>query len=596
MRRAVKSLRSLGAVFAVAAMALLILSSSSEATGGARQEFTGYDEVEGLDQVIAKRWLSTLGNPELVHIDWVQGFVATLFLFGDDEQAADGFAVIESGARDIVAELLEVDPETDTFERWEDAGLELNGAQTASWRATLVNEEESMAAEIVVTLVQESTFLVMTTGFVVPAPDTSMPDDLVEWLDPEAVELSNGILTRPADEAPVSGSGDRWSGGVWGMFPSDENELPIVARLSDEVELVIYQSPAAIASATAEAEAEATRSAIVAATASAEAEAARATATAEAIAAEATATAEVRALIDNAPPGLIAYTADSNIWVMQADGSGAQQITTDGESGFNDDYANPAWSHDGTMLAFTGRLPDTYDSDILVYRDGHLTPIPGTAWCHHPVFSADNERVLYSCDPSKAYDHDHAGLVTSSKIDGTDQQLHLEFPIEEEWSPTTDWRLVGLDVRPSDGAVLVAVLDEKAPEVTVELYDAEFKLDTTVDIAGMFGPDAFGPYNARFTVDGEGIVGAMCLASCRGYQDQVSPVWATFDGETGTYPVPESGSIDVVAAAPDGVYVVMGNATWISEIVISDGSGGSQIVGEGVQPVWQPVSVEIETP
>ena len=86
--------------------------------------------------------------------------------------------------------------------------------------------------------------------------------------------------------------------------------------------------------------------------------------------------------------------SDSDIFVMNADGSGVRQFTNN----ISNDV-DPAWSSDGTRIAFSGHSPDGNNSDIYVMNaDGsgvtNLTNHPAVDT--DPVWSPDGTRIAFS--------------------------------------------------------------------------------------------------------------------------------------------------------------------------------------------------------
>ena len=119
----------------------------------------------------------------------------------------------------------------------------------------------------------------------------------------------------------------------------------------------------------------------------------------------------------------VAYVLSRNIWVINADGTGNRQLTTD--SKFNDD---PAWSPEGTRIAFSAGSPGAFDdADIFVMNaDGsgttNLTNTQSGLSETDPAWSPDGTRIAYTrstCDPGGA---GGTVCVFVMNADGTNQQ------------------------------------------------------------------------------------------------------------------------------------------------------------------------------
>jgi Tol biopolymer transport system component len=132
------------------------------------------------------------------------------------------------------------------------------------------------------------------------------------------------------------------------------------------------------------------------------------------------------------PPGMngkIAFQSsrdgDTDIWLMNGDGSGQTNLTPDDHHG-----TLPRWSPDGTQIAYEVRVTDdNYDAWVM-NADGsgktQLTNGPGIEG--GPVWSPDGTKILY-------YDGDDIWQIDS---DGSNPMLliqHTEFDCCAEWSP-----------------------------------------------------------------------------------------------------------------------------------------------------------------
>ena len=144
----------------------------------------------------------------------------------------------------------------------------------------------------------------------------------------------------------------------------------------------------------------------------------------------ATAVFNVTCAPDFRPAGVIAFAeaatvgAQSAIWVANADGSGRIRIT-DGQS-----YdTHPAWSPDGTRLAFT-RLSENGSAIYVVNADGsNLRRRTVTGQAYHPAWSPDGTKIVYT---------DENGFMYLSEADG-DWTVPEHVGFANEWSGHPAW-------------------------------------------------------------------------------------------------------------------------------------------------------------
>jgi Tol biopolymer transport system component len=113
------------------------------------------------------------------------------------------------------------------------------------------------------------------------------------------------------------------------------------------------------------------------------------------------------------PEHLGAYAGDGDIYVMNADGTGLTQLT-DGL-----DAAGPAWSPDGTGIV---SVRDQGSSLVLMNADGsdpHQVRPDGEAYPPYqsPDWSPDGARIAFQASPSRGVD---TNSVYVTNVDGTD--------------------------------------------------------------------------------------------------------------------------------------------------------------------------------
>jgi Tol biopolymer transport system component len=99
------------------------------------------------------------------------------------------------------------------------------------------------------------------------------------------------------------------------------------------------------------------------------------------------------AAVEAASQGKIAFVKDSDIWLINPDGSGATRLTRNGNSG------NPIWSRDGKRIAFAGK-----DGCIWTMKaDGsEQKPTPIKVIGEYFCWSPDGSELLFSSLRDKA--------------------------------------------------------------------------------------------------------------------------------------------------------------------------------------------------
>jgi Tol biopolymer transport system component len=151
------------------------------------------------------------------------------------------------------------------------------------------------------------------------------------------------------------------------------------------------------------------------------------------------------------------------IYIMNADGTEQTLLTGD----LDDIHDTPVWSPDSARIAFTaasGSSSDTFESRIYVMRaDGaDVTPLTtGSARCWQPIWSPDGTRIGSNC----------GGAIWVMNADGTNQ-TQLSRGWAPGWSPDGLWIAfysssyegTGISIMHPDGAGLMNLTSSAADQ------------------------------------------------------------------------------------------------------------------------------------
>jgi TolB protein len=133
---------------------------------------------------------------------------------------------------------------------------------------------------------------------------------------------------------------------------------------------------------------------------------------------------------------MIAFSRNSQIWTMRADGSDLTQVTSPPVRGMSD--LDPTWSPDGTRIAFRRDFYHAghFNSDILaVDPDGsHQENVTGTEETNEidPAWSPDGTKIAFSSSPQAWFD------IYVINPDGTGRTRITECEmrcLDPDWSP-----------------------------------------------------------------------------------------------------------------------------------------------------------------
>lgn len=119
---------------------------------------------------------------------------------------------------------------------------------------------------------------------------------------------------------------------------------------------------------------------------------------------------------------------DDEIYVTRSDGSGTRNLSRNPANDWG-----PDWSSDGTTIVFNSDRRGGIMSGYLVAPDGsNLRPIRSDVWVEYPAFSPDGTRIAFMGQSGDAYDIFMAELATGETLQLTDAPGSDGWPA---WSP-----------------------------------------------------------------------------------------------------------------------------------------------------------------
>lgn len=155
------------------------------------------------------------------------------------------------------------------------------------------------------------------------------------------------------------------------------------------------------------------------------------------------------------------------LWLMPADGGPARRILDDGY-----DAHAPAWSPDGTRLAFQAYLRDTWHIWTMRADGSELTQVTSGPYDdREPSWSPDGQRLAFSSDRSGSYDVWTVTLASGAVTAVTTNPANDSMPA---WSP--------------DGREIAFVSDRDARGVYARRLDTGAERQLAADSAVLYTP------------------------------------------------------------------------------------------------------------
>ena len=273
---------------------------------------------------------------------------------------------------------------------------------------------------------------------------------------------------------------------------------------------------------------------------------------------------------DFRPAGVIAYARNTRnasgraIHVANADGTGDVQVT----DGLHFD-THPAWSPDGTRLAFT-RLENGASAIYVVNADGsqlQRRTVTGTAY--FPAWSPRGSTI--------AYDNEQ-GLIYASEADG-DWTAPALLGFAEEWSGQPAWS--------PDGATIAFVWGANTYESSIYLMGADgsnIRLLAAYPLTRYLMP--------KWSPDGQQVLAVAVSPTADGWSTVQSLAFISVDG-SGVLGLGTTALLEWPSWSPheDLIAVRVADCAWCEGRIMylrPDGRGSSTTIEGAYDPAWKP--------
>jgi len=284
----------------------------------------------------------------------------------------------------------------------------------------------------------------------------------------------------------------------------------------------------------------------------------------------ATASFDVICAPDFRPAGVIAYARSGGdgsrraIHVANADGSGAVQIT----DGLHFD-SHPAWSPDGTRLAFS-RLEDGVSAIYVVNADGsNLQRRTVMGQAYFPAWSPDGTRIVYN---------DENGLIYASEADG-DWTVRLLLGFVDEWSGHPAWA--------PDGATIAFIKGSFDFGAGIHLMNADGS-----NLRPLVADPLVQYLSPKWSRDGQSVVAVAASSPAGDFVQRQSIVIVSVNGQ-GLQGIATTALVEWPAWSPDEDLIAarVADCAYCEGRVIylrPDGRGSSVTIDGAFDPAWQP--------
>jgi TolB protein len=273
------------------------------------------------------------------------------------------------------------------------------------------------------------------------------------------------------------------------------------------------------------------------------------------------------------PPGELAFVRNEQIFLARTNGTGLVKLTSTGHN------ADPAWSPDGTRIAFASDRGGRWDIYVMNPDGSGIVPLTNTGHNVEPSWSPDGQRIAFTTVRSGSADV-YTVSVFGDGSSATPLVTHRGYDGEPAWSPGGKIAFVS-DWRAYDFLYDVYLVNADGSDITPLLNGPFFWVDT---LKFYFQP-AWSPDGSRLAVNVCGYAWDNCFPAS-------TVMVANADG-SGLTALAAGGGYSNPTWSPDAGTLAFSRSTCRScatslNYVRVDGTQEGAILLNGHSPSWRP--------